>query len=202
MCVCVCVCVCFDALGQQGLKTRTGPEGSVGHPGLNGDDGVPGKAGMPGPTGYGGVQGIAGPLGKQGPQGPEGNNGPQGPSGHQGPQGVVGGVGPQGPPGAIGPSAGLMCSQIGGRTYQGVCFKSQKIESNSDAVPDGCDAYNPKESWGESDILAIQTVRLCFSFSPPPHLATIHNMRTLVRANYIFSGGACEYIYILRCIHT
>jgi len=140
----------------QGLKTRSGSEGTVGRPGLNGEDGVPGKAGMPGASGYPGVKGIAGPLGKQGPQGPEGNNGPQGPVGHQGLQGELGGVGPQGPPGAIGPSAGIMCAQLGGRTYQGVCFKAQKLASNSDAVPDGCDAYNPKESWGESDILAIQ----------------------------------------------
>lgn len=145
----------------QGLKTRAGPEGPTGRPGLNGEDGVPGKPGNPGPSGYTGPKGIAGPVGKQGPQGVEGNPGPQGPVGRQGIQGEVGGLGPQGPPGPIGPSAGAMCAAIGGRTYQGICFKSSKLESNSDAVPADCDAFNPKESWGESDIIALQQVRHC-----------------------------------------
>jgi len=140
----------------QGLKTRAGPEGPTGRPGLNGEDGVPGKPGNPGPSGYTGPKGIAGPVGKQGPHGVEGNPGPQGPVGRQGIQGEVGGLGPQGPPGPIGPSAGAMCAAIGGRTYQGICFKSSKLESNSDAVPADCDAFNPKASWGESDIIALQ----------------------------------------------
>ena len=142
----------------QGLKTRTGPEGPVGPPGKNGEDGVPGKPGVPGPPGYPGPKGIAGPVGKQGPQGPEGSPGPQGPVGRQGPQGDVGGVGPQGPPGPIGPSEGAMCAAIGGRTYQGICFKASKIDSNTDNVPADCNAFNPKMSWSESDVIALQQV--------------------------------------------
>lgn len=97
-------------------------------------------------------------MGKQGPQGPEGNPGPQGPVGRQGPQGDVGGVGPQGPPGPIGPSEGAMCAAIGGRTYQGICFKASKLESNTDNVPADCNAFNPKMSWSESDVIALQQV--------------------------------------------
>ena len=70
----------------------------------------------------------------------------------------MGGVGPQGPPGPPGASAGQMCAQIGGRTYQGICFKATKLESNSDSVPADCNAYNPKQSWGESDIMALQAM--------------------------------------------
>jgi hypothetical protein len=73
-------------------------------------------------------------MGKQGPQGREGSVGPAGPMGRQGKQGVVGGLGPQGPPGPIGPSEGAMCAQIGGRTYDGICFKSAPLASNTDNV--------------------------------------------------------------------
>lgn len=152
----------------QGLKTRTGPEGSAGPPGKNGEDGTPGKPGLPGPPGYAGPKGIAGPVGKQGPQGPEGNSGPRGPVGRQGPQGDVGGVGPQGPPGPIGPSEGAMCAAIGGRSYQGICFKASNLESNSDNVPADCNAFNPKMSWSESDVIALQQVRCPGHLAHPP----------------------------------
>jgi hypothetical protein len=130
---------------------------------------VPGKPGLPGPPGYPGPKGIAGPVGKQGPQGPEGNPGPQGPMGHQGPQGDTGGLGPQGPPGAIGPSAGAMCANIGGRIYQGICFKASNLASNTDNVPADCNAFNPKMSWTDSDVIALQQVApraAGFQFSP------------------------------------
>ena len=177
----------FSNGATQGLKTRAGPEGSVGRPGLNGEDGVPGKPGDPGPMGYHGPKGIVGPVGKQGPQGPEGNPGPQGPPGHQGPQGDVGGLGPQGPPGAIGPSEGAMCAQIGGRTYQGICFKASNLNANSDAVPADCNAFNPKMSWGESDIIALQTVCLPFSPLSRPPLCTSFAVCRLVLCGHSVS---------------
>ena len=161
----------------RGLKTRPGPEGPQGPPGKNGDDGVPGKPGSPGPSGIAGPKGIPGPVGKQGAQGPQGKRGPQGAAGVQGPQGGVGGVGPRGPPGPSGPSAGALCSAIGGRTYQGICLKAAPLESNSDNVPAGCKAYNPKVSWGESDILALQAM-----FKDRP---------TWTEINHNSDGGLC-----------
>eukprot|EP00802_Teleaulax_amphioxeia_P009182 Tamp_09198.p1 GENE.Tamp_09198~~Tamp_09198.p1 ORF type:complete len:396 (+),score=94.50 Tamp_09198:1-1188(+) len=161
----------------QGLKTRSGPEGPTGPPGLNGEDGVPGKPGAPGPAGYPGPKGISGPVGKQGPQGPEGNDGPQGPQGRQGPQGKLGGLGPVGPPGPIGPSEGALCAKIGGRTYDGICFKAAPLESNSDNVPADCDAFNPKRSWSESDVIALQQI-----FKDRP---------TWTEINHNSNGGLC-----------
>jgi len=43
----------------------------------------------------------------------------------------------------------------GGWVYDGVCLKSNALNSNADAVPAGCTPYQPTKTWQKADFISI-----------------------------------------------
>jgi cysteine-rich repeat protein len=44
---------------------------------------------------------------------------------------------------------------VGGWVYDGICLKAANLTSNGDAVPAGCDPYQPAKTWQKADLLNI-----------------------------------------------